>query len=217
MVLLHRYLVAARCKKIYSLTAQINGPLITAVYQSCSMDAHTCAIVSIVAFSMPAVNPSHIHTCLLPYFHSAVTVDASSCTHSTCCLKRQDMTVVNLPLGQLYNTVLLPIVQIGFSLLFAGTTFKCCRVVGWYHSHPTFATFPSMIDIANQVTQQNAHKTATCEPYIAAIVGPYNKKLTTCQSSMTWFYVHHEAGRIPAEDENPLQAGCTPMELQVQS
>ena len=72
-----------------------------------------------------------------------------------------------------------------------------------------------MIDIANQVTQQNAHKTGTCEPYIAAIVGPYNKKLATCQSSMTWFYVHHEAGRIPAEDENPLQAGCSPMELQV--
>lgn len=90
-----------------------------------------------------------------------------------------------------------------------------CRVVGWYHSHPTFATFPSMIDIANQVTQQNAHKTSTCEPYIAAIVGPYNKKLPTCQSSMTWFYVNHEAGRIPAEDENPLQAGCTPMQLQV--
>lgn len=72
-----------------------------------------------------------------------------------------------------------------------------------------------MIDIANQVTQQNAHKTSTCEPYIAAIVGPYNKKLPTCQSSMTWFYVNHEAGRIPAEDENPLQAGCTPMQLQV--
>lgn len=72
-----------------------------------------------------------------------------------------------------------------------------------------------MIDIANQVTQQNAHKTPTCEPYIAAIVGPYNKKLPTCQSSMTWFYVSHQPGRIPSEDENPLQAGCTPMQLQV--
>lgn len=72
-----------------------------------------------------------------------------------------------------------------------------------------------MIDIANQVTQQNAHKTASCEPYIAAIVGPYSKKLPTCQSSMTWFYVNHPLGRIPAEDENPLQAGCTPMQLQV--
>jgi len=72
-----------------------------------------------------------------------------------------------------------------------------------------------MIDIANQVTQQNAHKTAWCEPYIAAIVGPYSKKLPTCQSSMTWFYVNHPSGRIPAEDENPLQAGCTPMQLQV--
>ena len=90
-----------------------------------------------------------------------------------------------------------------------------CRVVGWYHSHPTFATFPSMIDISNQVTQQNAHKTATCEPYIAAIVGPYHKKLPTCQSSISWFYVNHEAGKIPAEDENPLQFGCTPMQLQV--
>lgn len=72
-----------------------------------------------------------------------------------------------------------------------------------------------MIDIANQVTQQNAHKTPLCEPYIAAIVGPYSKKLMTCQSNMTWFYVQHAANRIPAEDENPLQAGCTPMELQV--
>ena len=36
-------------------------------------------------------------------------------------------------------------------------TFGCCshvsvcRVVGWYHSHPTFPTQPSRIDIYNQV------------------------------------------------------------------
>lgn len=28
---------------------------------------------------------------------------------------------------------------------------RSCRVVGWYHSHPTFPTQPSRIDIYNQV------------------------------------------------------------------
>lgn len=43
------------------------------------------------------------------------------------------------------------------------------RVVGWYHSHPTFPTQPSTIDIFNQVTQQHHHRheASGAEPYVA--------------------------------------------------
>lgn len=44
-----------------------------------------------------------------------------------------------------------------------------CRVVGWYHSHPTFPTQPSLIDIYNQAVQQHAHREESTgeEPYVA--------------------------------------------------
>jgi hypothetical protein len=32
------------------------------------------------------------------------------------------------------------------------------RCIGWYHSHPSFAAVPSVIDIANQARQQIAHR-----------------------------------------------------------
>ena len=52
-----------------------------------------------------------------------------------------------------------------------------CRVVGWYHSHPSFAALPSMIDIDNQRRQQVARRTAAgAEPYVGAIVGPWDRR-----------------------------------------
>eukprot|EP00878_Enallax_costatus_P044864 GHUV01053634.1.p1 GENE.GHUV01053634.1~~GHUV01053634.1.p1 ORF type:complete len:195 (+),score=49.90 GHUV01053634.1:90-587(+) len=65
------------------------------------------------------------------------------------------------------------------------------EVVGWYHSHPSFPALPSVIDIANQLQMQQQFRQAPSgdEPYIAAIVSPYDKRLPGLQSSVTWFRV----------------------------
>ena len=93
--------------------------------------------------------------------------------------------------------------------------------MGWYHSHPRFETLPSLVDIGNQVTQQHAHRCDSGhEPYVGAIVGPYGKSEPQDRpdiSTIDWFYVDHPPGRIPANEEDPLQAGCRPMQLQVEN
>jgi hypothetical protein len=96
------------------------------------------------------------------------------------------------------------------------------RVVGWYHSHPTFPTQPSTIDIYNQVLQQHAHRDAPpadggapAEPYLAAIVGPYDRRVAGQQSSLTWFYVDHSPGAVPAEGQPPAEVGCVAKTLAV--
>ena len=115
------------------------------------------------------------------------------------------------------------------------------KMVGWYHSHPSFPTLPSTIDVYNQVLQQHAHrqenptdgsqaptiqspqlrhagttgddsKTAI-EPYIAAIVGPYDPQLPSAVSSVTWFYVDHRPGIVPMEGQRPDEVGCIPKAL----
>ena len=55
------------------------------------------------------------------------------------------------------------------------------------------------------------------ELYIAAIVSPYDDQAQGDASAVTWFHVAHEVGRIPGPDQDPLQAGCRPMALQVSS
>ena len=90
------------------------------------------------------------------------------------------------------------------------------RCVGWYHSHPHFEAQPSIIDIKNQVLQQRqARDGGGAETYIGAIVGPYDGALPGNASHLTWFRVQHEPGRLPAPDQDPLEAGCRPMALQV--
>lgn len=92
------------------------------------------------------------------------------------------------------------------------------RCVGWYHSHPHFPAQPSIIDIKNQVVQQQQFRKGDgMETYVAAIVAPYDDQLPGNASQVTWFHVAHESGRIPSPDEDPLQAGCRPMALQVRS
>lgn len=53
------------------------------------------------------------------------------------------------------------------------------------------------------------------ELYIAAIVSPYDEQAQGDASAVTWFHVAHEVGRIPGPNQDPLQAGCRPMALQV--
>ena len=81
------------------------------------------------------------------------------------------------------------------------------QCIGWYHSHPTFAVWPSAIDVYNQNIQQVArsHETAAGNPtpYIAAIVGPYDQKNATAQSCMSWFYVENKRSSEFSLDMDP--------------
>ncbi|KAL1916681.1 uncharacterized protein VTP21DRAFT_5385 [Calcarisporiella thermophila] len=65
------------------------------------------------------------------------------------------------------------------------------RVVGWYHSHPTFVPDPSLTDIQNQTNYQRLFRDAgaAVEPFIGAIVGPYDPHLPGSTSVINWFYV----------------------------
>ena len=75
------------------------------------------------------------------------------------------------------------------------------RVVGWYHSHPTFATQPSLRDCENQSNYQRLFalsdsesekkKTQTRMPFVGAIVGPYRGADPVAE--MTWFHVDEDA------------------------
>eukprot|EP00178_Gracilaria_changii_P001271 TRINITY_DN1177_c0_g1_i1.p1 TRINITY_DN1177_c0_g1~~TRINITY_DN1177_c0_g1_i1.p1 ORF type:complete len:352 (+),score=56.82 TRINITY_DN1177_c0_g1_i1:138-1193(+) len=74
---------------------------------------------------------------------------------------------------------------------------KGMRVVGWYHSHPdeTFTTEPSRVDIENQQNyQQHVYKD---DPFVAAIIAPYNEQLPDHHPDIQFFRV--------SADEVPLQ------------
>ncbi|KAJ2471853.1 hypothetical protein IWW56_006256, partial [Coemansia sp. RSA 2131] len=64
-------------------------------------------------------------------------------------------------------------------------------VVGWYHSHPTFRPDPSIIDIENQTAYQALFRDndSSEEPFVGAIVGPYDPELPGPVSVFNWFYV----------------------------
>ncbi|CAO3695717.1 unnamed protein product [Umbelopsis ramanniana] len=64
------------------------------------------------------------------------------------------------------------------------------QVVGWYHSHPTFVPDPSLMDIENQKSYQTQWRDEhTLEPFVGAIVGPYDPKLPGSVSVINWFYL----------------------------
>uniref|UniRef100_A0A383WMB0 MPN domain-containing protein n=1 Tax=Tetradesmus obliquus TaxID=3088 RepID=A0A383WMB0_TETOB len=88
-------------------------------------------------------------------------------------------------------------------------------VVGWYHSHPSFPALPSVIDIANQLQMQQQVRSegSSDEPYIAAIMSPYNRRLPGLQSSVTWFRVEGGGGKAGA---NVLEQGYVPVELAIE-
>jgi len=93
------------------------------------------------------------------------------------------------------------------------------QVVGWYHSHPTFTPLPSLIDLGNQLMmQRNAGEEGTPggeEPYIAAILSPYDSRLPSLQSAVTWFNVAYDKSKVSL-DKDLLEQGCLPMELSVE-
>lgn len=71
------------------------------------------------------------------------------------------------------------------------------QVVGWYHSHPTFIPDPSLVDIENQRNYQvlcrDGHDEnlphLSSEPFVGAIVGPYDPALPGSASVINWFHV----------------------------
>lgn len=64
-------------------------------------------------------------------------------------------------------------------------------VVGWYHSHPRFATLPSVRDVANQLAYQRLFSGA---PFVAAIVGPFDADNAGAVSELRWLVVEPDAG-----------------------
>ncbi|OAD76659.1 Homeodomain-like DNA binding domain-containing transcription factor [Phycomyces blakesleeanus NRRL 1555(-)] len=77
---------------------------------------------------------------------------------------------------------------------------KNMTVVGWYHSHPTFIPDPSLVDIENQNNyqvlcretcdhEQEGPFKQTVEPFVGAIVGPYDPRLPGSASVINWFCV----------------------------
>ncbi|KAI9496157.1 hypothetical protein BDB00DRAFT_869791 [Zychaea mexicana] len=73
---------------------------------------------------------------------------------------------------------------------------KNMTVVGWYHSHPTFIPDPSIVDLENQRNYQvlcrekcNQEPEKSIEPFVGAIVGPYDPRLPGSASVINWFYV----------------------------
>ncbi|KAJ2490777.1 hypothetical protein IWW37_002880 [Coemansia sp. RSA 2050] len=83
------------------------------------------------------------------------------------------------------------------------------RVVGWYHSHPTFRPDPSIIDIENQTAYQTLFRDddSSEEPFVGAIVGPYDPELPGPVSVFNWFYV----GKSVVDRGHPKRLVIEPM------
>ncbi|KAI9277546.1 hypothetical protein BY458DRAFT_471908 [Sporodiniella umbellata] len=73
------------------------------------------------------------------------------------------------------------------------------KVVGWYHSHPTFIPDPSLIDIENQRNYQVLCREdqRSTEPFVGAIVGPYDPNLPGSASVINWFHVSNSNSERP--------------------
>ena len=84
--------------------------------------------------------------------------------------------------------------------------------VGWYHSHPSFPAVPSVIDLTNQLRYQRlVREEDGLEPWIAAIVSPYNKTRPAMESELTYFYV--DAGARTGGKDAELDRDCRSMAL----
>ncbi|KAJ3042562.1 Myb-like, SWIRM and MPN domains 1 [Rhizophlyctis rosea] len=93
-------------------------------------------------------------------------------------------------------------------------------VVGWYHSHPTFEPNPSVRDLENEVAYQNLFQRSDgTEPFIAAIVSPYDPRNPLDVSRIKFMHVSQQwnsAGeyRLPYACEKTIVASeSLPSEL----
>ena len=94
--------------------------------------------------------------------------------------------------------------------------------VGWYHSHPCFPPVPSIIDLKNQLNYQRLvrDELSDLEPFVAAIVSPYDLNVKSDNSTFSWFYVSHNYGNGLQNGQNPgaaiLDNECYSMALEVE-
>ncbi|KAI8888216.1 hypothetical protein K501DRAFT_291776 [Backusella circina FSU 941] len=68
---------------------------------------------------------------------------------------------------------------------------KGYRVVGWYHSHPTFEPHPSIRDIENQTSYQTLFKDDKTgdEPFIGSIITPYDPNIISEHSQIQYIHI----------------------------
>lgn len=71
---------------------------------------------------------------------------------------------------------------------------KSMVVVGWYHSHPTFVTYPSIRDIENQAAYQELFRETGgeggfVEPFVGVIVNPYPSTEQTERMKSRFSYI----------------------------
>ncbi|KAI8069658.1 hypothetical protein BC940DRAFT_22992 [Gongronella butleri] len=71
---------------------------------------------------------------------------------------------------------------------------KGLTVVGWYHSHPTFAPHPSIRDIENQTSYQTLFRMQQTgdEPFFGAIISPYDETAKSRYSQFEYFFISKE-------------------------
>lgn len=68
-----------------------------------------------------------------------------------------------------------------------------CSVVGWYHSHPTFAPNPSLVDIETQQKYQEWFAQDTGCPFLGVIANPYRPKSYNYSAEFRCVTVHRTA------------------------
>lgn len=101
------------------------------------------------------------------------------------------------------------------------------KLVGWYHSHPTFDAHPTLRDIDNQLDYQvqlRGTSEATYSPCLGIISSPYDKKSPALDSNMMPFWVVPpseqkalEYGRPMMMHYNPIVEKTLPTEFQQQA
>ena len=83
--------------------------------------------------------------------------------------------------------------------------------VGWYHSHPSFPTVPSLIDLHNQSAYESVWASEGGQPFVALIVGPYRDALprdAACSASAAWFHVRPGAEDLAERGMALVDAPC---------
>ncbi|KAJ3104154.1 Myb-like, SWIRM and MPN domains 1 [Phlyctochytrium planicorne] len=71
---------------------------------------------------------------------------------------------------------------------------RSLSVVGWYHSHPSFDTNPSIRDIETQGNHQDLfhRRDDGIQPFVGAIVSPYDSRKEGNVSTISWMTVASE-------------------------
>ena len=88
------------------------------------------------------------------------------------------------------------------------------RVVGWYHSHPVFATHPSMRDVENQNGYQEMFARDD-EPFVGVIVGPYDVRNDSKKSDVRVFHCVEVEGEPEPYELRTEPAGCVDVPVDV--